>query len=199
MKHKSKESFDVNKVYNAIEKYTDIDQFAHGYAEPGYTQEHENHPVLFADWNPVPEKFMDWIEDHFDIEWSDEWLTCDSCGKAFRCSGSSYGWSMYGHVFDGYGVCGDCIKELPGDYIEHLVDNHGACDTIGLDLESMGFRVLNDNRFESGMHQGMNDDPKTIFDEMQKAHPDYEFVFSGLEPSQFYMSYSICGRLKQSV
>ena len=140
MKHESKESFDVNKVYNAIEKYTDIDQFAHGYAEPGYTQEHENHPVLFANWNPVPAKFMDWIEDHFDIEWSDD-----------------------------------------------------------LDLESMGFRVLNDNRFESGMHQGMNDDPKTIFDEMQKAHPDYEFVFSGLEPSQFYMSYSIYGRLKQSI
>jgi hypothetical protein len=65
--------------------------FAKGYAEPGYTDPENG--VLFANWNRFPRNFDQLLEKAgYACEWSDEWATCEDCGKAVRTEPDSYCW-----------------------------------------------------------------------------------------------------------
>lgn len=81
----------------------DVDiQWAADYAEPGYSAPERG--ILFADWNPhtfdnptKAERTMPRIAalaEHYryEIEWSDEWTTCDNCYRAIRTQPDCYSW-----------------------------------------------------------------------------------------------------------
>jgi hypothetical protein len=85
--------------------------FAPSYAEPGYDQPKRG--VLFANWNRFPRGFDSVLERAgYAIEWSDEWTTCDDCGKALRTQPDSYGWTpAYVEDESGNIMCRDCAPE----------------------------------------------------------------------------------------
>lgn len=84
--------------------------FAAGYAEPGYSDPERG--VLFANWNVFSNDVCNVLERAgFAIEWSDEWSTCEDCGKAVRTSPN--GWDWHPHyredgIENGSFVCLDC-------------------------------------------------------------------------------------------
>jgi hypothetical protein len=66
--------------------------YASAYAEPGYTQPAKG--ILFANWNHLPKGIDTVLERYgYAVEWSDEWATCDDCGKAVRTQPDSYSWT----------------------------------------------------------------------------------------------------------
>ena len=152
------------KLEQAIEKYTYLDDYCNEYAEPGYTKDLEDSPIYFANWNPIGEKspkLMDFIEKHVNIEWSDEWATCRECGKAVRTQGNCWGWTAYYHVFNECElICGDCIQENHQDeYLESLYGNYKNFNRFFC-LTELGFENLN-GVFENGWYH-VNDDPEEI-------------------------------------
>ena len=163
------------------------------YCEPGYTSEL---PVLFGNWNHVSDDLRRALEEHFTLDWDDEWTSCDLCGKYFRTTADSYEWTMYGDMETC--TCGDCIKEDPEPFIADLIGNPHRCARDFIDLSALGFTNLNDT-FENGWHPHQTDDPTAIMAEYTEKYPDHDLVFGNFSASQFYVTFQIWGRPREEV
>ncbi len=162
------------------------------YSEPGYSLEGKQH-IIAADWNNHDELY-DLLEPHFALEWSDEWALCQECGNAVRTIQSFYGWTPYYHIFnDSELICGTCIKEDPSDYIEALLNKPQKASTILLPetLKDLGFALVNQDSYESGLHLHQTDDPKEILKKAQKNNPTRNYLFSIPSVSQFDIHFDL--------
>ena len=160
-----------------------------GCCEPGY----DDKPVIMANWNNIPSKIFDILEDNdYACEWSDEWIICDGCNKAFRTSPDSYSWSMYGDMFDGYALCGDCIEY--DEYYENKENNPRIAITNSIlrshPLTDYGYTQI-ESDYKNGLHQGMNDDPVKILAKLLENNPAGRYIFVIDENSQFYITFSV--------
>jgi hypothetical protein len=191
---------DSTQAARAAESEAENIDFAPGYAEPGYTDPERG--ILFANWNVFPQRLTDILERQgYEIEWSDEWVTCEDCNRAVRTSGNSYSWSpSYAFVYDCTFLCLDCIADDPTDYLETLSGNDRACLTESLarkiDLVDHGYARHN-GEFEHGWYPGQTDDPKAIGAALRESGiTDYIFVQTG--QSQFYTKFSVYVRTEEA-
>ena len=162
------------------------------YAEPGYGN--RGFPILTANWNDVSETAQTWLEQRFELEWSDEWSTCGNCYKLVRISGDCWDWKPFYTIGDGELTCGDCIVEYPDDYVESLIDNPESVEMFDLDLKPFGFEPVPDADYENGMHPGQTDNPIELLAQLQKQYPGMEFIFTGYGNSQFCCTFSAAMR-----
>ena len=99
--------------------------YAVQYAERGYTQPDKG--ILFANWNSLPTELETILDKAgYEMEWSDEWTTCEDCNRAFRTQPDSYGWTPAGRYLESISaeLCNDCIADLsPEDRGETEDDN----------------------------------------------------------------------------
>ena len=149
------------------------------YGEPGYSTNKEY--IVVGNFNPSdfknPGQFgrtLDLLEKIAELEWLDEWITCDDCGKLYRCSPDSYSWLQSYHKFEcGNYVCKDCID--PEEFLGDIQDNPRKAITLDIDPEDFGFESYN-GVFESGFHPGQTDDPSKIAKEVEaKGFNHYVF------------------------
>lgn len=178
--------------------------FAKDYAERGYSLDHGNTLIVFGNWNDIteykdgksvtvdttPSRICTLLEKAgCNIEWSDEWTTCDDCGLAVRTSGDSYGWKA-GYVIDDFGVtCQDCLKKDPAEYLEGLEGNCNSAVTVDVDLAENGYKLVQEG-FENGLHEHMAASPKLIGKALN-AQGLSRFIFTIDENSQFYSTFSV--------
>ena len=160
---------------------------------PNPATQRQSEGILLGDWNNHSKGLIDALEEHFELEWSDEWLQCE-CGKIFRTSPDCYSWTIYGAIYDGDYECGDCIKANPSHYVEWLLNNPSCGDTIGLDYVALGFEQYN-GWYESGWY-GREDKPHEILKKVQAEYPTKEFIFGDLSPEQFRLSFKLYMREK---
>ena len=185
---------------------------ADGYAEPWYDIELGGKGIILADWNDKSHYDRDagkWVvtDDKmprlaelaerlgFDIEWVDEWAVCD-CGKAFRTSGNSYSWRMFGWYNEDEGYqCGECVKADPDDYIDWLVMEHTRANTILDDeeLEAAGFAEV-PIIFEHGLYGGQDASPERIAGALEELR--YDKLFSISSVGQFETAFVVWVRSK---
>lgn len=184
----------------------DCIQFCHaGYAEPGYDDPRSG-VIAFGNWNDVSkwneaERKFESTDDApgrvaklleklgVDLEWSDEWLFCNDCGKAVRSSPTSYGWKQSFSEIDGSISCCNCITENPTAYLESMEGNSRRCVTLDIDLAEQGY-VLLEGGFENGFHYGQDADPKVIGDALETQGIS-RFIFRLDSTGQFDMSFSV--------
>lgn len=102
----------------------DVQVYSEGYAEPGY----DGDVVALGNWNAcsrynretqrsedidgMPARLGEALEKlGVAIEWSDEWTTCDECGKLVRTSPDSYSWTPSYKIDDDSceTLCHECI------------------------------------------------------------------------------------------
>lgn len=179
----------LETIENQAKGYSDF-QVVDGCCEPSY----DDKPVILADWNYVPSKLFDLFEKYgYSCEWQDEWITCDSCYKAFRSSPDSYNWEMYGYIGDGYAICGDCIDW--DEYLESMENEPTRAVSCSLfyahknEIESRYTLILDD--FENGWHEGMNADPKKILTMLLNQDSKGRYLFVISEQSQFYITFAV--------
>jgi len=194
---------------NQLDKLDEL-YYVDDYAERGKSKKPK--ALVFADWNDESEYVNDeseyvngervvidntieklqiaMEEKGYDCQWIDEWLTCDECGKAFRCVENSYNWTMYGHIFDGECICGNCIRKNPDPYIEYLVESHARANTILSDkeLRNLGYSQIN-GIFENGWY-GVADSPEFIKKALEKQ-TDKNILFNVVSVSQFNLNYTV--------
>ena len=180
---------------------------ADDYAEPGYSLDNEEMPILLANWNAetrwnrktdesetvsnLMPMLCDFAEKvNCSIEWSDEWSVCE-CQKAFRHSPDSYGWTMFGGHINGQSVCGECIKIDPDEYFEEISGNPRKAITInGLNPEEHNFIRLNSESFQYGLYGGQNASSDSIAETLKNADIT-DFLFSIDSTGQFDMKFSV--------
>ncbi len=171
------------------------------YAEPGY-ENPDSQLIATGNWNsqgghngkPV-DNTMPRIAAILEklgaeLEWEDEWCSCEGCRKLFRTSPSSYSWKCSYWDSNGCGLyCHECVKEGPKGYLEHLEGNAGAANTLDLDLGEHEYREV-DAEFENGLHGGQDDDPKVIAESLRKLGVK-RFIFEIDSVGQFDLSFSV--------
>lgn len=146
-----------------IDKY--CADYAHAYGEPGYTSPAHPGGIILANWNDVPKRIAQYLEEAgWELEWSDEWTIVDN--KAYRTQADSYSWQPTA-------VCPptDCEYITPEDgaelAIESFASEHpGEIYSLPYwvtddDLTEAGFELYAD-KLESGWYPGQTDDPVKI-------------------------------------
>lgn len=180
------------KLQSIFNKYEDM-QLLQGCSEPGY----DDKPVILANWNDIPGDVFDYLEKHgYSCQWGDEWIECDHCCKAFRSSPNSYGWEMYGHVYDGYALCGDCIdwEELLTSY-ENKPRKAVTCALFSKHEDEITSRyTLIKGEYENGFHPGQNDDPSKILAGLLEKNPQGKYIFVIDGQGQFDIEFSVYER-----
>lgn len=191
-------------IRNRIEE---IQIHTEGYAEPGY----DGDVVATGDWNSVdrydsrlqvrvdllggdlPERLCEAFERiGVEIEWSDEWSTCEDCGKLVRTSGDSYSWQpAYVIMNDCELFCHECAQGFAEEYLQSIEGEPDRCCALDdVDPEDYGYVKHNAESFETGWHPGQNDDPHKLAKEL-RSYGIERFLFKLDENSQFYSRWSV--------
>lgn len=177
-----------------------------GYAEPGYSSDKK--VIALGNWNSITK----WDEEKHtsvevddtpslvgdlldkigvNIEWSDEWICCNGCGKVVRIKSDSSSWRQsYAYIHEA-DFCLECVtktKQSRLAYVETLEGQHNRCMTIDIDLEKLGYKPLGID-FANGWY-GQSDDPKNIADSLRKMNIT-RFVFVLDSQNPFEVGFSL--------
>ena len=131
------------------------------------------------------------------LEWHDEWAIDPEYGKAYRTQPDSYTWQP------SYVLTEHCdmitADDDPETIIEWATDDPGArciprtiMPNPEATLTAAGFTLHND-RQESGWHQGMNANPRTIMRDLAETVApidQLDIVFTLTETSQFHITFA---------
>lgn len=188
--------------------YLEEIRFYEGYSEPGYSDP-DSKCVLIGNWNAVYQydqqtgrsetadstlprvaRLLEKIG--CELEWGDEWLSCDDCGKLVRCSPDSYSWQQsysYYWADDCSPVCHECVKADPSDYLEWLEGHASRALTMDIDLTQHGYVKL-EGEYENGFHPGQDVDPKVIAKSLEEMGIE-RFIFSLDSTEQFDIRFSV--------
>lgn len=180
-----------------------------GYAEPGY------HPsdtlVVLGNWNPkrwprdggapltkaetIGPRLADALDklDGVDIQWLDEWHSCNGCYRAVRTEPNSYSWQPAYAWMDGCEIyCHDCLKADIATSLENgdYINNPRMAITwlSDAELEQAGWtqwEPADPHTYESGWHPGQTDDPEKVLEAIRRETAA-DVVFRIHENSQFY-------------
>lgn len=167
-----------------------------GYAEPGYTDPPKG--VLLANWNYFPSRIDDTLtRAGFDIEWSDEWSTCDNCGKLIRTSPNGYDWQPYSVMMNDCDlVCLRCVDWA--EYLESIEDNPSSAVMRKCDPSKYGYQLVSEPRqYQNGLHTGMDDNPRQILKALHAAGKT-GIIFRIPETSQFYIEFETWERIPEA-
>ncbi len=180
-------------------------QIVEGYAEPDYP----DRPLVLGDWNDIrtykpgtcevvsrnttPSRLAILFEKlGYEVEWGDEWITCQGCYEAIRYRGDSYSWTPHYWIDDVHNSieCFNCMIENPCDYIDYLNSHSDRCCMLdALDLTKYGYKLHSDD-YENGWNPGQNADPKEITLQLKKEGIT-DFIFKLDGKGQFGINFSV--------
>lgn len=185
---------DASEIYAFLKEKGFDFQIAESYGEPGYSSDN---PIILGNWNDLDNDTCDAIEEHCEIEWEDEWVVLyDEEGQAYRTSPDGYRWQPSTVVWKGEIVSWDYIKEndLLLYYIRNeLAGNHKTalnCSLVGIDDLSRIAKEVSQERYQSGLHEHMTDDPKAILESFPEEERHYYF-FRIDSTSQFHIEFEL--------
>lgn len=174
------------------------------YAEPGYRTP-ESGCIAVGNWNDITQYNRekgryDTVDDAprrvarmleklgVELEWSDEWTSCEGCGRLFRAVADSYDWQMAGVINDGSCLCNECVD--PVEHLESLEGQSHRCNTIDtVKPDDHGYVCILAGQ-ENGFHPGQDANPKLIAKALRSAGiKRYLFNLDGT--GQFDMEFSV--------
>lgn len=177
-----------------------------GYAEPGY-DDPASGAVCTGDWNTISEwdkeqnKFVDkdtapadlsnaLAELGVELEWCDEWTTCQDCGKLIRTQPNSYGWQKSYAETDEGEICHHCLQKDPTGFLRELEGQDTKCNTIETIKPADHGYVLLEDKYDNGFYPGADADPKKIGKAL-RAQGIERYLFQLDEVSQFNVRFSV--------
>lgn len=211
MDHKLKRAYQILEAAASVSKekasyrIEDIKLNLAGYAEPGYSNP-KSGIIALGDWNDVseynrnqnqfvtidttPSRVAKAFEKlGIEVEWEDEWVECDDCGKLVRCVASSYCWKPAYIQRDCSITCHECLSSSPEEHLERLEGNPRAANTIdSIDPGEHGYIRLEE--FEAGFHPGQDADPVLISQALEEQGIS-RYLFNIDDTGQFDMSFSV--------
>lgn len=182
-----------------------------GYAEPGYGSDES--VIVLGNWNPArfPREGDAPLTDEENIgprlaerleaagaelEWLDEWYSCQECYRAVRSQADSYSWKPYWVMANGCEIiCADCARQDPETYLEEYVNNANNAVTwlTSAEMVAAGWEQWepgNPQQYQNGWHPGQNDNPHDILAEVHRETNGTDVVFLLDASGQFDVHFS---------
>jgi len=190
----------LEKVLDSLLENSVIDEHCLSYGEIGYNLGEGRKGILLANWNKFDKhsNFMEWLEQHYELEWSDEWIVDYNDLTAYRTTADSYSWQQQFRITD----CGELITPNSDieDWVEHCkfdrnnykVANSCLPDFMEEQLEEAGFTLLEED-FEDGWY-GKNDNPTEIAERIFDDTEYNELIFVLDSVGQFAITFKVYGR-----
>jgi hypothetical protein len=177
----------TNSIYDEIEIVSE-------YGDHGYDLEEGKKAILLSNWN-VFDKFpniMEFLEENFELEWSDEWVVDYTNDRCFRSSPDSYGWQPQFVILDGEVMGVDELNEMDeDDFIEflekedYLNNPKNAINLYGFEPKGEGIDEDDYLMFERGC------DPSKMLEEALEKYPEKNFYFVVDSVAQFGLNFSL--------
>ena len=189
----------INKVVNIILNYDDkynlpfIDniEMCSEYGEPGYDLDGKK-GILLGNWNYLDKtpRIKAKLEEHYQLEWSDEWLVDYSNDKCYRTQADSYNWLpsyIWTEETDLFTI-DDLEKEGSIEFLieDYLINDPTKADIFGIDFSKHGFE-LKSEEYQSGWYH-RNDDPKEIYDRLKD---NYDVIFQIGDLGPFHTDFCV--------
>ena len=113
---------------------------------------------------------------------SDSYLICDRCMKAFLKDSNGMNIDKFWLNYDvGEAVCETCIRAdgSEEDYLDYMSNNPERANIIFSDseLEKFGYVKVNDEHFAHGWY-GQMDNPQQIYKQLEEKYPNASILFS---------------------
>ncbi len=174
------------------------------YGELGYDKPEKG--ILFANWNDISDPIKNYLEKAgFALEWSDEWEISYDWNKAYRTSPSSYDWECLiayndnGELLTPEDELSDWIEYA--EYTDHTRQPRSLRSDFArgeklTELNNLGYNKINGDSYESGLHDGMNDDPLKIGAVLCKLGYD-SILFIINDTSQFYITFDVYAKKEE--
>lgn len=165
-------------------------QYCSQYGEQGYNLEENKKLILFANWNDFDKhpNFMQWLEENYECEWSDEWIIDYENDKCYRTVANSYGWQQQWRFHD----CGELLTPDSdiSDWLEYVENDPKRVlpSFLEVDLEELGYELINDD-LQSGWY-GRHDSPEEILEELE-SQGYTSVVFQLACVSQFAVDFEV--------
>jgi len=156
----------------------------------------DNNIIIFDSWEDYDK--VRWIEKLYNqlpYGYSDEYISCSNCGKYIDTTPGYYGDIPRYEIFNDEILCGDCIRlpQYEEEYIEYCTNNPKIAIKLSIipitRMIELGWMRL-DEKYENGLHEGMNDKPEEVFKDVQKRYPGRDIIFD-YSPSQFYIEFGV--------
>lgn len=177
-----------------------------GYSEPGYSDP-ECGVIATGNWNDYKgSDLCSRISNLFEkmgieLEWNDEWFSCNYCGKLVRNAPDSHWWKPSYVMGDGEIECHECIKKDPEGHLKSLEGNYDTCNTIDRIYPGQHSYIKlnpdlkeckdcdNECEFETGWC-GRNDSPQAVAKALEAKGID-RYLFNLEENEQFRSTWSV--------
>lgn len=188
-------------VKNSI---SDVQLHCDGYAEPGYSGD----IIALANWNApgeynketssrvVLDRTIERLSKALErigvqVEWSDEWTSCDGCNKLVRTQPDSYSWTpSFRQHEDGDTLCVECLKKDPEEHLRSIEGSFRTANTIGaIDPANHGYTLV-EGDYASGWHPGQDSNPKKISAALE-AQGIHRYLFQIDDQGQFDVKFSV--------
>jgi hypothetical protein len=127
------------------------------------------------------------------VEYYDEYTTCDDCGKVIRTEPNSYHWQPDYYMGDGFIICNVCFNEnedYQEAYIEDRVNNpKNAINGLMSEeqIKSLGFEKP-DAEYENGWYH-VEDKPEEVYDKLKDSYDEVLFYINNVE--QFRINFVV--------
>lgn len=146
-----------------------------------YHQWLESNEIESIDFNDIG------IETGFSDEYSKCCGNCNGCQNIVRTSPDSYFWTPPLYI-DGEGfTCDDCAQDH-SEYVLEEYKNKTKSIPSQFNTDELGLVKVNDESYQQGMHEGMDDSPEPILKHLNNADIDVWFL---VHPSQFYYEFDV--------
>lgn len=185
------------QILNNLIEMSDIDMCGN-YGEMGYKLEGKK-GVLLSNWdkfNKYP-NFMEWLENSYELECSDEWIIDYDLDKCYRVVGNSYGWQIQIRINDtGEIITPDSDIDLWVEYCKvdlNRTENRCLPYFMVERLKSeTDFELIQDD-FEHGFY-GKTDKPAEIAKKIFQDTDYKDLIFVLDYSGQFSIGFSLYGR-----
>lgn len=172
--------FDIHRIWEVIDNnYND--------AYPQYGEDYYGKEIMVADWNRVPEKLTRFIEKHTETLFYDQIVNDDN--YIFHRTDEDTWLIDNGNVISVDDLDdNDALKE----YIQESLadDPYNAMNVYKILKRLPEIATIVESGFQTGWHQHMTDDPKSIIE----SHPDYgkcTLFFAVTDSNMFATEYEL--------
>lgn len=181
--------------------------YADKYVERGYSLGENSQGILFGNWNhwgkyeggqwvlgeesKMFKRIGSILEKVADLDWHDEWTTCDDCGGAVRTNGNCWQWQPCYVVLDCEIICRECVGKHAEDVLLMYegAENKALSADLGLDPAEHGYKLAQAD-FENGWHGGQDADPKVIAKTLSEKDVN-RFLFMITDVGQFDLKFAL--------
>lgn len=164
------------------------------YGDKGYSIEGDKEGVILSDWNKFDKypNIVEYLEEHFELNWDDEFVIDYENDVAYRSQPDSYGWQPEFVIMESEVLGVDDINKMDDVDFREFLETENYLNNPKTAINLNGFQPRGTDVAEDDYHMfEYEPDPEKIFNKVKEQYPDKDFYFVIGGVAQFGLSFTL--------